>query len=35
MARATEVSPVPIINAGNGAGEHLTQALLDYIFNSN
>lgn len=27
--RAAKVSPVPIINAGNGAGEHPTQALLD------
>lgn len=26
---ASEVSPVPIINAGDGAGEHPTQALLD------
>lgn len=26
---AAEVSPVPIINAGDGAGEHPTQALLD------
>lgn len=28
-ARAAAVSPVPIINAGDGAGEHPTQALLD------
>ena len=27
--RAAEVSPVPIINAGDGVGEHPTQALLD------
>lgn len=27
--RAAKVSPVPIINAGDGAGEHPTQALLD------
>lgn len=27
--RAAEVSPVPLINAGDGAGEHPTQALLD------
>lgn len=27
--RAAEVSPVPIINAGDGPGEHPTQALLD------
>ena len=27
--RAAEVSKVPIINAGDGAGEHPTQALLD------
>ena len=27
--RAAEVSPVPIINAGDGIGEHPTQALLD------
>jgi len=27
--RAVSVSSVPIINAGNGAGEHPTQALLD------
>ncbi|MDI6735464.1 MAG: aspartate carbamoyltransferase [bacterium] len=26
---ATEVSPVPIINAGDGTGQHPTQALLD------
>ncbi|MFH1563562.1 MAG: aspartate carbamoyltransferase [Nitrospirota bacterium] len=26
---ASEVSPVPIINAGDGAGQHPTQALLD------
>lgn len=28
--RAAEVSSVPIINAGDGAGEHPTQALLDF-----
>ena len=28
-ARAVSVASVPIINAGNGAGEHPTQALLD------
>ncbi len=28
-ARAARVSPVPIINAGDGAGQHPTQALLD------
>lgn len=28
-ARAASVSPVPIINAGDGDGEHPTQALLD------
>lgn len=28
-ARAATVSPVPIINAGDGDGEHPTQALLD------
>ena len=28
-AAAAKVSPVPIINAGDGAGEHPTQALLD------
>lgn len=28
-ARAAAVSPVPIINAGDGIGEHPTQALLD------
>lgn len=27
--RAAKVSPVPIINAGDGVGEHPTQALLD------
>lgn len=27
--RAAQVSPVPIINAGDGSGEHPTQALLD------
>lgn len=26
---ATEVSPVPVVNAGDGPGEHPTQALLD------
>ncbi len=29
VGRAAEVSPVPIINAGDGSGEHPTQALLD------
>jgi len=28
-ARAAEVSTIPIINAGDGAGQHPTQALLD------
>jgi aspartate carbamoyltransferase catalytic subunit len=28
-AAAAKVSPVPIINAGDGAGEHPTQALID------
>ncbi|MGA7173465.1 MAG: aspartate carbamoyltransferase [Candidatus Dormiibacterota bacterium] len=28
-ARAAEVSPVPIVNAGDGPGQHPTQALLD------
>jgi len=28
-AKAAEVSPVPIINAGDGKGQHPTQALLD------
>lgn len=28
-ARAAKVSPVPVINAGDGPGEHPTQALLD------
>ncbi len=28
-AKAAAVSPVPIINAGDGSGEHPTQALLD------
>lgn len=28
-ARAAEVSPIPIINAGDGPGQHPTQALLD------
>lgn len=28
-ARAASVSSVPIINAGDGAGQHPTQALLD------
>lgn len=28
-ARASEVSSVPVINAGDGAGQHPTQALLD------
>ena len=29
VAKAASVSPVPVINAGDGAGEHPTQALLD------
>ncbi|HYI25982.1 MAG TPA: aspartate carbamoyltransferase [Thermomicrobiales bacterium] len=29
-ARAASVSPVPIINGGDGPGEHPTQALLDF-----
>lgn len=29
MARAAEVSQTPVINAGDGIGEHPTQALLD------
>ncbi|MGB0384302.1 MAG: aspartate carbamoyltransferase [Ardenticatenaceae bacterium] len=29
--QAAEYSPVPIINAGDGAGEHPTQALLDFF----
>ena len=29
IKRATNVSTKPVINAGNGAGEHPTQALLD------
>ncbi|MBD3281192.1 aspartate carbamoyltransferase [Candidatus Uhrbacteria bacterium] len=29
VAKAAECSPVPIINAGDGKGEHPTQALLD------
>ena len=29
--RAAAVSEVPIINAGDGAGEHPTQALLDLM----
>ena len=29
-ARAAAVSPVPIINGGDGPGEHPTQALLDF-----
>jgi aspartate carbamoyltransferase catalytic subunit len=28
-ARAAEVAPVPVLNAGDGAGEHPSQALLD------
>ena len=28
-ARAAEISEIPIINAGDGAGQHPTQALLD------
>jgi aspartate carbamoyltransferase catalytic subunit len=27
--RAAEISPVPVLNAGDGAGQHPTQALLD------
>ena len=30
-ARAAAVSPVPIINGGDGPGEHPTQALLDLL----
>ncbi len=30
-ARAAAVSPVPIINGGDGPGEHPTQALLDFF----
>lgn len=29
-ARAAAVSPIPVINGGDGPGEHPTQALLDY-----
>jgi aspartate carbamoyltransferase len=29
VSKAAGVSPVPVINAGDGAGEHPTQALLD------
>lgn len=29
-ARAAKVSPVPVINGGDGPGEHPTQALLDF-----
>jgi aspartate carbamoyltransferase catalytic subunit len=29
-ARAARVSPVPVINGGDGPGEHPTQALLDF-----
>lgn len=29
LARAAAVSPVPVINAGDGAGQHPTQSLLD------
>src|SRR5215218_4669980 len=29
-ARAALVSPVPVINGGDGPGEHPTQALLDF-----
>ena len=29
VAKAAAVSPVPVINAGDGVGEHPTQALLD------
>jgi aspartate carbamoyltransferase catalytic subunit len=29
-ARAARVSPVPILNGGDGPGEHPTQALLDF-----
>ena len=28
-ARASDISPVPVINAGDGPGQHPTQALLD------
>ena len=31
IARAAKVAQVPIINAGDGAGEHPTQALLDIL----
>jgi len=30
-ARAAAVSPVPVINGGDGPGEHPTQALLDFF----
>ena len=30
-ARAAAVSPVPIVNGGDGPGEHPTQALLDFF----
>lgn len=30
LARAAAVSPVPVINAGDGPGQHPTQGLLDY-----
>lgn len=30
-ARAASISPVPIINGGDGPGEHPTQALLDFF----
>src|SRR3989344_1488493 len=29
--RSADASPVPVINAGDGVGEHPTQALLDYF----
>lgn len=29
--KAAEASPVPVINAGDGVGEHPTQSLLDYF----
>ncbi len=29
LSEAAQISPVPVINAGDGAGEHPTQALLD------
>ena len=35
VARAAQISQVPVINAGDGAGEHPTQALLDLYTISN